>query len=143
MRKFMRCTLLSEEFRHFIQVTLIPSECFARIPVAIADNEMRMDMLGIGMHCEQHIKSLAVKESFGKFPGNLKRFFMGQVFVIIWMEGYGHFVGKVMFPVTRFASQSASKQHIICKMLPVSVKCRIQVIGCFDNTLPNLFRIFP
>ena len=141
MRQTMLHTLTAEIFRHFIKITLIPPESFSRIAVAVADHEMRMDMLPVGMHGKQHIKALAVKKTFCKFLCDLKCLLVCQAFVVIRMKGNTHLVGKIFLPADRLSPHPACEQYLLCKAVTIAVKRKIQVIRCLDNTLCNLLRI--
>ena len=133
--------LLPEKFRHLIKITLISAECLACFPVAVADDEMRVDMLTVGMDGEQHIIALVVKEPPCKFRRDAECLLIVQLVIVIGMKGNAHLVGKIAFPIGGLSEQAAGEKHIFCKVVTVTVKCKIQVVRCFHHTLRDLFGV--
>ncbi len=70
-------------FRHFTQLGFMPPECLAGIAVAVSDDEMCMNMRGIGVDCKQHIIALAEKEFRGKVSCNFICLLMCQMVVVL------------------------------------------------------------
>lgn len=141
MRQTTLHALLSEKFSHLIEVTLISAECLTGFAVAISDDEMRVDMLTVGMDGEQHIEALVIKEPSCKFLCYAECLLIVQLVIVIGMKGNAHLVGKIAFPVCRLSEQAAGEQDIIREVITVTVKCKIQIIRRFHHALRDLFRI--
>lgn len=76
MCKSMLQAFLPEILRHLIQIMLATPIRLSRIHVAVAYQKMHMDMVGIGMHCEQHLKALTVYKMFREILRYLKGSFI-------------------------------------------------------------------
>ena len=79
-------TLCSEVFGHIIKVTFASPECLTRIAVAVSDYEVSVDMLGVDMYGEHHIKAFAVKVLVCKLLDYLKCLFIGEPAIIFGAE---------------------------------------------------------
>ena len=135
--------LLSEKYRHLIEITLIPAECLAGFAVAVADDEVGVDMLTVGMDGEQYIVTLIIKEPPCKFRCDTECLLITEPVIVIWMKGNAHLIGKIAFPISRLSEQAAGEQDSIRKVITVTVKRIVQVLFRLDNTLRDLFRISP
>lgn len=67
--------------------------------MAVADDEMRVYMLTVGMDGEQHIVALIIKEPSCKLRSNAKCLLIIELVVVIGMKGNAHLVGKIAFPI--------------------------------------------
>ena len=79
-------TLCSEIFGHIIKVAFTSSECLTGVTIAVTDYEMCVDMLGIYMYSEHHIKAFAMKVFVCKLLSYLKRLFVGKPVIIFGAE---------------------------------------------------------
>ena len=78
--------LLTEVFRHFIKVVLAAAVRFSGFHIAIGNEKMNVDMVGVRMHCKQHFVTFAVNEMLREFLCDLECKFMIQLSVIIGVE---------------------------------------------------------
>lgn len=77
--------------------------------MAIADDEMCVDMLTVGMDGEQHIVALIIKEPSCKFRCYAECLLIIELVVVIGMKGNAHLVGKIAFPIGWFSEQAAGE----------------------------------
>ena len=78
--------LLPEEFRHFIKVVLAAAIRFSGFHIAIGNEEMNVNMLGVRMHREHHLVAFAVNEMLREFLRYLERKFMIHFPVVIGVK---------------------------------------------------------
>ena len=55
---------------------------------------MRVDMLCVGVHCEQHLKALFVEKLICKLPSNFVRKLVCKAVVVVRVERNRQFVRK-------------------------------------------------
>jgi len=72
MCKPMLQAFLPEILRHLIKIMLTAPIRLARLHVAITDEKMHMNMIGICMHREKHLKTLAMNKVLRKILCNLE-----------------------------------------------------------------------
>lgn len=130
--------LLTEVFAHIIKVTLIPAECVSCINVAVADQEMHMDMRFICMNCEQHL--IAFEELLCKFRCNFQDFLVAESGTVLWRKGNGHLIGEIRISGIFLAEQFSGHDHITGEVVTVSIEAPIEIWGCFYYAVPYLFR---
>jgi len=93
--------LLTEVFAHIIKVTLIPAESVSCINVAVADQEMHMDMRFICMDSKQYL--IAFEELLCKFRCDFQSFFIAEFAAVLRRKGNGHLIGEIRIPGTFLA----------------------------------------
>ncbi len=135
MCETMLQALLPEVFRHFIQITLTAPIRLARLHVAITDEKMHMNMVGVGMHREQHLEALAVYEMLREILRDLESCLV--IDVIQRVKRDRHFMRKdrvllvlrVAFPV-----QLAGDENIVRKVLTVAAERGVKLSIGFLHT---------
>ena len=116
----------------------MPPKCFAGIAITVSDDEMRVNMRGIGVDCKQHIIAFAEKEFRGKVFCNFICLLVRQTLVVLWVKRNGNLVSKILLSVNRFSECLARQQYLLRKMIAVTVERIVEMIFGFDYAVLDL-----
>ena len=100
---------------------------------------MRVNVIGIGMHREQHLVAFAVNKMLRKILRYLKGCFV--IHIIQRVKRDRHFMRKdrVLFVLrVAFPVQLAGDEYIICKVLTVAAERGVKPLGGFPHTAFDL-----
>ena len=116
----------------------------ARLHIAVAYEEVSVNMVGIGMHRKQHFKPFAVNKMFSKIPRYLKRSLI--IDIIQRVKRDRHFVREYRILLVlriAFSVQLSCNEYPISEVITVAAEGGVKSLGGFPHTAFDLLLFAP